>query len=212
MASRRLHARRDRGGSSAATKVGETPLLELERLTRLVARRLRRRARARGSSSRTRRRIPPGASRRAAPRSPSTRRERLGLRGRDRRHLRQLRRRRRLAGGHARARLHHRPGGLRLAPGAGSRRSSRRDARARRYGAEVWQLTVGPELFYTMLRTARGDRLLQRVALHAVRRRRNRDARRRDRARRRRALTGARRTPSSSPTPAAATSRAPPAG
>ena len=36
------------------------------------------------------------------------------------------------------------------------------------YGAEVWQLTVGPELFYIMLRSSGGNRFFQRIPLCPV--------------------------------------------
>ena len=51
------------------------------------------------------------------------------------------------------------------------------------YGAEVWQLTVGPELFYFFLLAPGGDGLFQRLALYPLQRGGNRDARLRDRPR-----------------------------
>ena len=49
------------------------------------------------------------------------------------------------------------------------------------YGAEVVQLTVGPELFFHMVELLDVDRLLRRVALQQLRRERHRDPRPRDR-------------------------------
>ena len=117
--------------------------------------RLARGARAAGQGrpdprSRTRRPTPPGASRRGAPRSPSTRRQRRGYRGVIA-----------ATSGNYGAAVASQAAMRGLAcivlqevfdsAGRGQPEILEKGRACEAYGAEVWQLTVGPELFYVML-------------------------------------------------------------